>query len=83
MIDVTPLLFMGPEHRPSSKLLEDCKKGIETRNKITHATYKGGKYKAASLTPRHIKDAYNAVFRTYLCFVKALEEGDRAEHNDS
>lgn len=77
-LDMTSLLFLEVEDRPSENEMKKCKLGITIRNEIMHTLVKKGQYKLRNRTNEQISEAYSNVLKVFNLLVKIVERDNEA-----
>jgi hypothetical protein len=80
-LDMTILLFLKPEERPTPEEIKKCKEGITYRNDIMHALVNNrGQYRLRNRTNAQISDAYGNVLKIFNHFAMLVERDPNLEN---
>jgi hypothetical protein len=80
-LDMTILLFLEPEERPTPEEIKKCKDGITYRNDIMHALVNNrGQYRLRNRTNAQISDAYGNVLKIFNHFSMLVEHDPNLEN---
>jgi uncharacterized protein YeeX (DUF496 family) len=82
LLEITPLLFLDVEDRPSDDQLRNCKLGVTIRNEIMHAKVKKGQYKLRNRSNEQISEAYSSVLEVFNLFVKIVERDTETDNTN-
>ena len=78
-LEMTSLLFLDAEDRPSEDEMRNCKLGVTIRNEIMHALAKKGQYKLRNRTNKQITEAFSNVLKVFNLFVEIVERDTEAD----
>ena len=79
LLEMTSLLFLDADDRPSKEQMDQCKLGITIRNEIMHVLVKKGEYRLRNRTNQQLCDAYSNVLAVFSHFAAIVERDTAAD----